>query len=67
MVSVLVLSVVDGVFEPRSDQTKDYKIGMHCLSAKHAVLRKNGKNWLTRNQDKVPEWGDMYNRGLLFQ
>ena len=38
MVSVLVLSAVDRGFEPRSDQTKDYKIGISCFSAKHAVL-----------------------------
>ena len=28
MVSVLALSVVDRGFEPRSDQTKDFKIGL---------------------------------------
>ena len=40
MVSVLVSSVVDRVFEPRSDQIKDYKIGICCLSAKPAALRR---------------------------
>ena len=34
MVSVLVSSVVDRGFEPRSGQTKDYEIGMWCFSAK---------------------------------
>ena len=38
MVSVLVSSVVDRGFEPRSGQTKDYKIGIFCFSAKHAAL-----------------------------
>ena len=32
MVSVLALSVVDRGFEPRSGQTKDYKIGISCFS-----------------------------------
>jgi hypothetical protein len=39
MVSVLALSAVDRGFEPRSGQTKDYKIGICCTSAKHASLR----------------------------
>ena len=33
MVSVLTSSVVDHGFEPRSGQTKDYKIGICCFSA----------------------------------
>jgi hypothetical protein len=37
MVSVLVLSAVD--------QTKDYKIGICCFSAKHAALRSKSKDW----------------------
>ena len=37
MVSLLALSVVDRGFEPRSGQTKDYKIGIFCFSAKHAL------------------------------
>ena len=67
MVSVLTSSAVDRGFEPRSGQTKDYKIGMCCFSAKHAVLRRKSKDWLARNQDNVSEWGDMSIRGLLFQ
>ena len=59
MVSVLGSSVVDRWFEPRSGQTNDYKIGMFCFSAKHEALRRKSKNWLTRNQDNVSEWGDM--------
>ena len=38
MVGVLASSVVDGGFEPRSGQTKDYKIGICCFSARHAAL-----------------------------
>jgi hypothetical protein len=55
MVSVLTSSAVDRGFEPRSGQTKDYKIGMCCFSAKHAVLRRKSKDWLARNQDNVSE------------
>jgi hypothetical protein len=67
MVSVLTSIVVDRVFETRSDQKKDYKIGMCRFSAKHATLRRKSKDWLTRNQNNVSEWGDMSIRGLLFQ
>ena len=35
MVSVFSSSVVDRGFETRSGQTKDYKIGICCLSVKH--------------------------------
>jgi hypothetical protein len=42
--SMLTLYVVDPVFEPRLHQTKDYKIGICCLSAKHAVLRSKSKD-----------------------
>jgi hypothetical protein len=44
MVSVLDSGAVDREFEPRSGQTKDYKIGICCFSAKHAVLRRKGKD-----------------------
>ena len=39
MVSVLASSVVDRGFEPWLGQTKDYKIGFCCFSAKHAAER----------------------------
>jgi hypothetical protein len=48
-------------------KTKDYKIGICCVSAKHAALRRKSKDWLARNQDNVSEWGDMSIRELLFQ
>jgi hypothetical protein len=54
------------LFESRSGQNKDYKIGMCCFSVKHAALRRKSKDWLARNQDNVPEWGDMFLRRLLF-
>jgi hypothetical protein len=44
MVSVLASSAVDRGFEPRSGQTKDYKIGICCFSAKHAALRRKNKD-----------------------
>ena len=53
MGSMLVLSVVDRGFEPRSDQTKDYKIGICYFSANHAALRRKNKDWLALNQNKV--------------
>jgi hypothetical protein len=40
MVSILASGVVDRGFETQSDQTKDYKIGICCFSAKHTALRK---------------------------
>ena len=48
MVNVLASSAVDCGFEPGSGQTKDYKIGMCCFSAKHASLwsmSKDGLAW----------------------
>ena len=53
MVSVLTSSAVDRGFEPRSGQTRDFKIGIYCFSAKHAALRRKSKDWLSRNQDNV--------------
>jgi len=51
--------------DPRSGQTKDYKIGICCFFAKHAALRRKSNDWLARNQDNVSEWGNMSTRGLL--
>jgi hypothetical protein len=67
MVSVLTSSMVDHGFEPRSGQTKDYKIGICCFSAKHAALRRKSKDWLAQNQNNVSEWSDMSTCRLLFQ
>ena len=67
MVSVLASSVVDCGFEPRSDQTIDFKIGICCFSAKYAALRRKSKYWLARNHNNVSEWSNMSTRGLLFQ
>ena len=67
MVSVLASSVVDHGLEPLSGQTKDYKIGICWFSAKQAALRRKSKDWLTRNQDNVSGWVDMFILRLLFQ
>jgi hypothetical protein len=64
MVSVLTSIAIYRGFEPRSDQTKDYKIGICCFSTKHAVLKRKGKVWLARNHANVSELGDMAIRGL---
>ena len=67
MVSVLSSGAVDRGFEPHSGQTKDYKIGICCFSAKHAALRSKNKDWLARNQNNVSEWSELSIHGLLFQ
>jgi len=63
---VLTSSVVDRGFHPRSNQTKDYKIGICCFSAKYALLTSKRKDLLARNQNNISEWSDMSTRGLLF-
>ena len=66
MVSVLAWNAVIHGFEPHSGQTNDCKIGICCVSAKHAALMRKSKCWLARNQANVSEW-DMFIRGLSFQ
>ena len=64
MVSSLASKLVDHRFEPRKGHTKDYyDIGIRCFSA----LRRKSKDCLARNQANVPEWDDMFIRGLFFQ
>ena len=65
MVSVLTLSAVDCGFEPQSCQTKEYKIGICCFSAKNTALRRKSKDWLGRNQNNVSEWSDISTQCLL--
>ena len=45
IVSMLATSEVDHGFESRSGQTKDYKIGICCFSAKHSAFRRKSKYW----------------------
>jgi len=44
---LLALSAVARGFELWSSQTKYYKIGICCFSAKHAALRRKSKEWGT--------------------
>ena len=67
MVSVLASSAVDRGFEPRSGQTKNYKISICCFSVKSAAVKKKSKDWLAWNRNNVPNWNEMCTRGLLFQ
>ena len=67
MVNVVVSSAVDRGSETRSGQTKDYNIGICCFSAKHTALKSMSKDWLTKNQNNMFEWGDMSICGLLYQ
>ena len=67
MVSMLASIAVDRGFKPRSGQTKDYKIGICCVSVKHAALRRKSKDWLARNLNNVSEWSDMSIRKLLVE
>ena len=53
MVSVLALSAVDRGLEPRSGQTKDYKIGICCFYAKHAALRRKRKEH--KQAQRIPD------------
>ena len=64
---MLASSVIDRGFKPRSSQTKDYKKKSCCFLAKTAAIRRKNTNWLARNQDNVPHWGDMSIHGLLCQ
>jgi hypothetical protein len=53
MGSVLALSAVDRGLEPRSGQTKDYKIGMCCFYAKHAALQRKRKEH--KQAQRIPD------------
>ena len=67
MVSMFASSVVYREFESRPSQTNDYEVGIGCFSSRYVALRTKSKDWLTRIQDNVSEWAEMYIRGLLFQ
>ena len=65
MVSVLASSAIDCGYELRSCQTKEYKNGICCFSAKNAALRRKSKDWLARNRNNVSEWSDISTQWLL--
>ena len=64
---VLVPDAVDHGFQSPLVQTKDYKIVIRFLPAKHTVLRRKGIARLARNRHDVPEYSHIYTRALLFQ
>ena len=66
-VSVLVSSAVDRGLDPRSGQTKDYKINISCFSTKHAALRSKSKGWFSHNQNNVSKWCSISTSGQLCQ
>ena len=53
MVSVLASSAEGLGFDPLLGQTKDFKIGICCFSAKHDAFRNNNKDWSAQNQNNV--------------
>ena len=67
MVSMLASSAIYRGLKPRPGQTKDYKIGICCFSAKRTILKRKIKDCLAQNQDNVSQWGDMSIRGMFFQ
>jgi hypothetical protein len=67
MVSMLASTAVDRGFEPWLGQTKDYKIGICCFSAKQSALRNESKHCLAWNPDNVSKWSDMSILRMLFQ
>jgi hypothetical protein len=50
------------VFKPWSGQTKDYTIGICCLSTKHAALTNKSNDWLAQNLTNVSKLRDMSTR-----
>ncbi len=64
---MLALSAIDCGFELQSGQTKNCKIGICCLSAKHAAVKRKNKDLLAWNQENMSEWSDMSTCRLLFQ
>jgi hypothetical protein len=57
MVRMLASNAVDHrVLEPRSGQTKDYKIGICCFSAKHAAKRLVGSECVRVERHVYPRF-----------
>jgi hypothetical protein len=72
-IDIIIISLYNGIggimvrsgFEPPSGQTKDYKIGIYCFSAKHTALRRKTEDWLAPNQHNVSGWGHMCPRTVF--
>ena len=43
---MLICNSVEGMYEPWSSQTEDYKINICCFSTRYAALSSNGKDGL---------------------
>ena len=67
LVIMFASSVVEHGFKTRSGQTKDYNNGSCYFCAQYIAINRKSKDWLSRNQDNVSEWGDVSFRGQLFQ
>jgi hypothetical protein len=65
MVRVLASSAIDCEYELRSCQTKEYKVGICCFSAKNAALKRKSKDWLARNQNNVSAWSNISTQWLV--
>ena len=63
MVSVLVSTAVARGFEPLSDQTKGYKIGMCCDN--HTSLWSKNKDGLFGNRIICPSGRHVYSRTVV--
>ena len=50
---MLPASAVNWELEPRSDQTKDYEIGIRYFSTKQAASKRKSKDWFAQNQEYV--------------
>jgi hypothetical protein len=67
MVSVFTSGVIDLVFDPRSGQIKDYKIGNTASLLSTLELRRKSNGWLTLSHDNVSDWSNKSVCGLLFK
>jgi hypothetical protein len=65
MVTLLASNLVDRGFDPQLGQTKYYTIGICCLSAKHAALKRKSKDWLGLNQH-MSEWASCLSTDCCF-
>jgi hypothetical protein len=68
MLSMLISSAVDSMFEPLSGQTKDYKISICCFSSKYPALKENETNWwfgVLQNLELIKKWKyDFFNENF---
>jgi hypothetical protein len=67
-------SAVDCGFDPWSDQTKDYEIGICCFSAKHAALRSKSHmstywmlfQWASKIKNSTKRVGLVHKGDIMF-